>query len=743
MPARRTSLIALLIGVLLASSATGHAQKTPTVQSKFSADTFKVDGRLDEDAWKKAARNSNFVERKPRLGQAPAERTEFAVRFDGAALYVAVWCFDRQPRTIRAKTRQRDSFAIFRDDAISLKIDPGHDHRTTHGFALNPGGARLDYRGVNESSFLVEYDALWQGAARRTPLGWTAEFRIPFVALGIDPRTPPRRIGFNLSRDHSRRNATYDWALLAPPFSPVAASRYGHLEGLHRLPALLKGQALAGGSRFALVPYVLGGFRQARDAGSLETDGVFNAGLDARAVLGGGFRMQATINTDFAQVDLDEQVVNLDRFGLFLPEKRDFFLRDVETFNFGRSEHAQLLYTRRIGLFSGEEIPLLGGLKLVGRPSSRTKIGLLQTITRAEASRPWESQSVMRGRYEFGAGSHAGLMLTHRQSLEQTADDRNSAVGLDGAWRGKKRPILVEAYAMLTMTGARASDAASAVGQPKPSADKPAPGAGGTVFWRGRLIRPYVQYAYCHRDLRADLGFIKRVGVHDIVSGIEIEPRIERWGIEKIIAEVYGGAVIDLAGELLDWSAVASLSLRWDAGFNLSFIGQRLVETVQAPFSPAPNATINAETYRMNYLQAVLITPSVLPVNLELYLTLRDYYGGAMLIFRGVVEARPTRLFRFELGAEHSQARFSNDPASNFHTSIINGRVGFALTSDLQLDSYAAWNSLARLVRLQSRLRWRYRGGSDIFLVYQHDLDESAKKTLFQSLQLKVTFRWP
>ncbi len=733
----------LLFVLAVACPAASLADARPVARAVRAASPPKVDGHLADAAWRAAPWQGSFVERKPRLDSAPPVRTRFAVVFDNAALYVAVHCHDDRPDLVRGRSRSRDSTSLFRDDAISVKIDAASDGRTTLGFVLGPAGARLDYRGINERQFRVEFDAVWQGAARRTPDGWAAEFRIPFSVLGLDPRNLPKRVGLNLTRDHSRRNASYDWALLRPPFGPIAASQYGKLVGL---ASEGPGEPVKSGLSVAAVPYLLGGFEGERSAaGELEHSGRFNGGLDARAELGAGWRAHLTINTDFAHVDLDDQVVNLTRFGLFLPEKRDFFLGDLEVFSFGQRGEAQLLHTRRIGLRGGSAIPIAAGLKVVGRAWEGLRVGLLQVTTMSDDGGtrplPWTSHLVGRAQLELGGGSNVGLMLTHRQSLESTAD-HNLVLGADGAWRGFSGRLLLEASALMTMTGAEAGQADTAAGGDGlgQGADSPAPGAAVSMSWRGLLLRPKLTYAYRHPDFRADLGFYKRVGVHVAGGSVVVEPRFERFGLERLTLEASADVVATAEGlSLLDWSAGGLAQLTWDAGFQLGFSARRLQETVLRSFTAGGSTTVDAGTYQANRFVLDGRTPSTLPVSLTTALTLGDYYGGSLTSLAASVTVRPSALLRYEVGGSHSAARF-DQAARSFSTSLLNARVGLMFTTDLSLDAFAAWNSAAELVSLQARLRWTYLAGSDLFVVYQHDVNTDTGVTRFQSLLVKATF---
>ncbi len=740
----------LTVGRALADEGSGEGDRAlasdrPSAAATFAHAAPHVDGRLDEPVWGAAKRYGGFVERQPTLRAKPPVATEFSVLFDAEAIYVGVYLHDDQPDRIRGVTKTRDDGALFSDDTISVKLDPALDRRTTVGFAINAAGARLDYRGINESEFRTEFDALWQGEVARTPGGWTAELRIPFQALGIDPQHPPAQLGLNLSRDHARRNATYDWALLAPPFSPIAASRYGSLTGLDELAELTRSSDLL--TNWAIIPFAVTGYQRRRGA-ALDTEerSLLNGGLDVKAQLG-TWRGHATLNTDFAQVDLDNQVVNLTRFGLFQPEKRDFFLGELEVLSFGRPSEAQMLYSRRIGLASdragAEPVPILEGVKVVGQPTPSLRFGMLQVTTRPEGEVPWTSHNVGRAIVELGGGSNVGVMVAGRQSLED-GDDRNTVVGLDTNVIGETVPFLIKSFVVGSITGPRSpAPAVGAGGDGRGrEADRWAPGVGLDVTLRDLLFRPTLAYAYYDPELRADLGFLRRVGVHDATAAMTVEPRVDRDGISRVTTSLTGQLVGDSTLEtLLDWRVTGDAFLVLDAGYVFGAYLTHRFEEVTAPFDVGRETTIVAGAYPMWVGSVSLDTPATHAVSASTFLTAREYYGGTLVEALGNVELAPTSLFRLSVGALYDRVWF--DALPDFDSVVINSRLLLGFTPNLGLRLYTGYNLLGDVLQLQSRLRWIYAPGSDLFLVTEVDLDDDSWRANGVSMIAKATVRWP
>ncbi len=337
------------------SDTTSTPERRQLRASSTAGANIQIDGVLDEMVWESTEVSGGFTERTPEPGAPAPVTTEVRVLYDSDALYVGVQMSLAPGEVPRGSERVRDSFGIFSDDAVTLKFDVRTDRRTTLGFGVNALGTQIDYIALdNGQEFRREHDAIWQAETSITHTHWIAEFRIPAPALGLPEREGARVIGFNVTRDHNARLATYDWSELPPEYGAMSAQHYGELLGV---------QGIGDGAPLALMPFLLFG---APHDGTLPVE--LKAGGELRLRLGPDIWSEVTVFTDFAAVDLDEPTANLSRFPLFLPEQRPFFLSGVSIFKFGIPSQAQLFFSRRIGLDEdGETVPIFGGAKVFGR----------------------------------------------------------------------------------------------------------------------------------------------------------------------------------------------------------------------------------------------------------------------------------------------------------------------------------------------------------------------------------------
>src|SRR5207249_8991182 len=375
---RRYTLLVLLVCCLRLSEANASGLVVHSVTDEGTAATISrsvsqitIDGVLDEPDWKAAAPIGEIRQREPHEGQRATESTEVKLLYDSRNLAVCVMCFDSDPKHIIGTQMSRDA-DLSADDRIEILIDSFRDRRTAFYFATNPLGALVDALVIENGQMInKEWDAIWLVRTRRTEQGWSAEFAIPFKSLGF--HRGQQAWGFNFSRTIKRKLEEDRWASPRLDLAFFQVSEAGEIPGVEDIEQ---------GNGLDVRPYV--SHKVLRDS-NIGNDASTQPGADIFYNITPSLKWTTTINTDFADTEVDARQINLTRFPLFFPEKRAFFLESAGALNFLNSdEEADVIpfFSRRIGLLEGEEVPMLAGTKLTGKVRGYD-VGLLAAHTRA------------------------------------------------------------------------------------------------------------------------------------------------------------------------------------------------------------------------------------------------------------------------------------------------------------------------------------------------------------------------
>lgn len=691
-----------------------------------------IDGVLDEPGWLEAEVGSHFVERTPHPGDAPPVRTYVRVLFDQDALYVAVESMLAPGETPRALVMTRDSSSIWNDDAISLKIDARRDLRTTLGFVVSASGAQMDYLALDNGRVLRrEYDALWESAVHVGEDRWIVEVRIPVVSLGLSDADAERSIGLNVSRDHASRAATYDWAPVRPEFGAFSALHYGVVDGL---------TIGAHGAPLATTIYSLGEYRSHGDDGS-EHAIRGSAGLDSLLRVGGDTWAELTVLTDFSQVDLDDALVNLDRFPLFYPERRAFFLNGLDVLDFGIGGVLQPFYSRRIGLDdAGRGVPVLGGLKIYGREGDFS-FALLDVVTDETLSQPAVQNLATRARISLGGPSYVGVLALGRTPFHWNGapvedDAAHGTTGIDALLRfGDGDRFQLYAFGAATARGARVVD--DVLDPPSSSG-----AAGLTLGYLGENLQPRLTATWVDHDFDAQLGFVRRVGA----ARLRVDaPFLVRPGgfVRRLQLNVNGelqsddgfGQLLYVRGEV---DLIGELEGGWEVGAGADYIE----DFVTSDFEVQRGHLVRAGVYEGVRLDAWLWAPGQSNPRIGLYYSVRNgYFGGEIHNPYAELEVALGPHFTTELSADVYYATLpEQDP---FWTYGINALLRFTPSTTVQLDVVGRLDGGNERGTAMARLRWRYLPGSDLYVVWREDLSWLLGEVITErTVTIKTTFRF-
>ncbi|UJR82447.1 carbohydrate binding family 9 domain-containing protein [Sandaracinus amylolyticus] len=719
----------VVLAILFALPALARADEPPRVRAAARGETpIDVDGALDEDAWSRAEIASGFTERTPHPGAPAPVGTRFRVLYDASALYVGIELDLAEGESPRALSMTRDSEDIWNDDAISVKIDARRDHRTTLGFVVSASGAQLDYLVLdNGRAFRREVDMVWQSAVRVHEDRWIVELRIPAISLGLADAEGPRAIGINLSRDHNARAATYDWAPMSPEFGSFSALHYGVVEGV---------EIGGAGAPLAVTLYSLGAY-ESPESGD-PADAFRGAiGADALMRIDGDVWAEATVLTDFAQVDLDDALVNLDRFPLFFPERRPFFLNGLDVFDAGVPETLVPFYSRRIGLDpAGDPIPVLGGLKLYGR-AGPVSFGVIDVLTDDEGDVPAANHTAARGRFALDEGaSYVGAFVVSRQPFRWDGGplDRGPSVTYGGDALVRAADDRLELYGFASGTALDGQLETGREGEGFASA--------ASARWRGEVWQPVLSGLYVDHDYTPELGFARRPGAARLTfespviarpSGffrrMQIGPRLELQASDDFGRALYGsgGVVAEVEG---------------DAGWIASFVADYREDVVDEDFEIVPGVTARAGTWRGVYLEAYVASPSARNPYVELYYSVSNaYFGGVLHNPYARFAASLGPFVRIDLQADVYYVMLrEHDP---FWTYALNALLRVTPTTALQIDLIGRVDGENERATGLLRVRWRYAPGSDLFVVWRENVDWDATNVVVEhEVTLKMTYRF-
>src|SRR5688572_4959681 len=428
MPAVPGLSLAALLG--LSTSLAAQDPERPRAVSTRVAEPPSIDGRLDDPAWQLATPIGELTQIDPELGVPCSEETEVRFVHDADNLYMLIRCADREPESIVNTTRERDALLEV-DDRVEIVFDTFHDQRNAFFFQINAGGSKGDALVTNNgSNFNKPWDGIWDGVARVDDQGWSAELALPFKTLNFAEGSDTW--GFNIMRHIGRKREDARWANASREHSLFNIYRAGELTGLSDIRQ---------GIGLDVVPFFVSHWRNERDQdGDGEPDGssektlLGEPGFDLFYKIIPSLTFSLTVNTDFAETEVDQRQINLTRFPLFFPERRDFFLQDAGQFVFGSDSSAVIpFFSRRIGLSpEGEEVPILGGAKLTGRAGDYG-IGVLDVQTDELDELDGQNLFAARVTKNVGEQSTVGGILTHGNPTPDPAPgpDDNSVYGLD------------------------------------------------------------------------------------------------------------------------------------------------------------------------------------------------------------------------------------------------------------------------------------------------------------------------
>ena len=707
--------MALALGVVSCnlSLATGQAVQAQHGEYRYQATSVDtppiVDGDLSDPVWEKAPVIDQFIQQVPDSGQPATERTEVRIVYDSNSLYIAAYLHYTDPTTVvRNVLRFRDDQVWAKDDIIRFLIDTFHDHRRAYVFTVNALGTKQDAQ-IDNEAWHSNWDEVWNVRTRLQKDGWSAELQIPFRILRFSSGGE-ETWGLNIERWIKQKNERAMWAPIPPGVPVTRTANYGHLEGM---------SATKSERNIQIIPYGLVEVDRARGADSVDAD--VDAGVDLKWAVTPALALDLTLNTDFAQVEADDRQINLTRFSLFFPEKREFFLENAQLFNFGILREAQIFFSRRIGLERGEVVPILGGARLSGQAGA-FDVGLVSIQTDSHLQTPSTNWSASRLRWKIGRRSHLGGIFTSVYSNTQ----HNRVFGPDALiWLG--RNLHLEGFL--------------AVVDDRELSRQPLSYTGAVIYdqdlWEARLRLFDVE-----EDFNPAMGFVRRRDLHQYEGKLRKGLRLNHVLARKLDFSGELKYLNNQAGILETRQWVLAVQDELDSGDVVRLSLESNFERLDEDFviNPVDGVIIPPGDYSFNRWLLSYQTFQGRAAEATAQLEGGDFFDGerTTLTLSGTWRASP----HLWMSGDYEFNDISL-PQDAFDTHLWRARVSVPFNARTTVDAFLQWSSLTREFDTQLRFRLIYARDSNLFLVYtsqRQDLAGGLTESDW-AIQLKTTFR--
>lgn len=695
-------------------------RRTITAERLRDDERIVLDGVLDEPVWGRAQHGGEFIMQDPVLGGAPTERTEVRIVFNRDHLYIGATLFDSEPDKLKGNTSKRDEF-LAADDRFMWTIDTFLNQQTGYFFEMNPAGLMADALKGPTGSNAREWDGIWNARVRQSEIGWVVEIDLPFRSLAFDPNAPAW--GINFQRTVRRKQEELLW---------TGHQRNQGLQRMANAGLLLGIKDVSHGRGFELRPYAAGYAAAAPGrTPPVRRDTSGDLGLDLAYNLTPSLRAVGTVNTDFAETEVDQRLVNLTRFPLFLPERRTFFLDGATFFDLPFNA----FFSRRIGLVDGQPQPIVGGGKLNGQ-AGRNDLGALYVRTAAQDQSPGESFLVGRWRRRMLQQSYVGGFYTGRTVHAGTGPPSQHTFGVDfrlatATFFGNKN-LAVSGFWIGT-------SADSARGAPSLTAAENTLGARSTANLRGEYLNDIWEVSAEVQDVGANydpsIGFTPRREYRRYNPRLVWSPRPKtrhpfirrfRFGLDPTLF-----TDLDNRKQTMEWN-LQPFRLELHSGDNVEVTVTPTYERLVDPFELAAGVVLPGQTdYDFVRYRVALNTANQRVVALHPRAEWGTFFSGHRTEYGLGVDLRPRTGVRINTTYEFNRVSL---PQGEFETKLLRVVADTQFSPFMFLVNNVQYDSVSRVLGWQSRFRWIVRPGNDVFLVYTHNwvddrLDPRARLT--------------
>ena len=685
-------------------------------------ESITIDGVLEEAVWTQAPLVSDFTQQRPHTGEPATQRTEARFAYDNDNLYVGVVCFDEDPENITVNSIQKD-FSGNESDGVTILIDGLHDRRSGFTFVVNPAGAKRDVQLSNDGNGNVDWDGVWDVKTRLTEQGWTAEYLIPLKTLRFS-NAESQVWGLNVTRRVARRNEESHWAPIPLRYTTWKTSLAGTLTGL---------EGMNQGRNFKVKPYVSAGVTQTRNTNgemvtvqSLSRLKDYDGGVDVKVGLTSALTLDATYHTDFAQVEVDQQQVNLTRFNLFFPEKRDFFLENSGIFNFGQAGNTTNLvpfFSRRIGLSAaGTPIPIIGGARVSGKVD-KFDVGFLAMKTDSQGLARSNNFFVGRAKRNLLRNSWVGALVTSRDS--SLAGDYNRVYGSDAHFQFWNK-LDFDSYLLQSDTLGRSGRNQARRFQ---------------TGWRDEELVTTAEYNEVQPNFNPEVGFVRRRDMKQYAGDFTWKPLLRR---SDLIRSLNIGTALDYyagsgSGKVETRTSETTLGILFESDASINFIINETFDRLSNPLripSGNPHVTIPVGDYKYRNYSTKFTTNQRLRISGNGTYTRGEFYSGHIKTVSGGLNLRPNYHLTMNFTYDRNNVELANGA---FTTNLVGAKFLLGFTPRAFLNAFVQYNADTHLMSSNIRFDLIHHPLSDLYIVYNDTRDTMGHQVRERAFTVKLT----
>ena len=681
-----------------------------------------IDGVMDDGAWQKAPVAGDFVQDEPGDGVPMTERTEFRVLYDARALYIGIWCYDSEPEKILARGMTRDDFPM-EDDYIYIAIDTFLDRRNGYNFTINPNGLRYDALINNNSHSSSNWDAIWECKSQISNNGWFSEIAIPFDSIAFSPRNSTW--GFNISRTIRRKNERGRWHSEGRHLRTSAMGNAGEIHGL---------EGLANVTKWEVLPYSIGKYQYKNDTGDENTLGDIGGDISYR--LAPNLSASLSVNTDFAETEIDHRQLNFTRFSIEYPEKRDFFLRDSGIFQFGtssrrsRSQSSTPFFSRRIGLtHGGHPVPINLATKITGR-IGKYNIGMIGAMLDKHNGIGSQNVFVTRISRNVLEQSSIGMIST----LGDPNSDKDShMIGTDFNYRTTKfltdKTLRASVYTMANFDDDTDWNYAH----------------GADISYPNDLIEAEVSIYQVDEEFKPKLGYTRRTGIRRFGSSFSYRPRPENvdW-LRKYHLSYRNSIYTALDNDIESQQHSFYIPyLDFESGHNVYFKIEQEYDKPDHDFDVSGGGVVPAGEYWMTkYVLDFELRDAGL-INGDFGYELGDWYHGEKQTAYFKIGFNPAKWLNTSLSYSFNHFEL---PDTEFDAQIASGNIRINFTPDMGWSHLIQYDDISESIGYNTRFFWEFKPGKKFYAVIRQNYgDEDHLFSLRESeftVKALTTFRF-